>query len=81
MAIDLDEALVARWESPTRWYAVTVERDLFGVLVLTRRWGSRRSLLSGCRQELPSSPHDAAASFARVVSQRERRGAQYIRVI
>lgn len=34
---------VLRWETPTRFYRVTVQKDLFGGLSVLCVWGSKRS--------------------------------------
>lgn len=41
--------------TPDRYYAVTVQHDLFGQTVIVRSWGGRRSRLGGIATE-PYSP-------------------------
>ena len=70
----------ARWESPTRWYALALEPDLFGTWILTRQWGSRSSRLFGVLQQIPASPAVANATVRVVERRRARSGAGYERV-
>lgn len=44
--------MLMRWESDSRYYAIYVQRDLFGVLTLRRVWGGKISRRGGAIMEV-----------------------------
>ena len=70
--------LLRRVEADTnghRFYAVMIERDLFGRVMLVRRWGR-----IGTRERERSDPHEAEAAAAeameKLAAAKRRRGYQ-----
>ena len=67
--------LLAPEENVARFYALMIERDLFGHVVLVRRWGR-----IGTRGRERSDPYDseseAAAAMAQIAAVKRRRGYQ-----
>ena len=77
---DHDAPLIAQWESPSRWYCVELDPDLFGCWVLARAWGGRGSNRRGSKQELVTDVPDARRRIDVIHRRRRRPGAGYVRV-
>ena len=68
--------LLRRVEADTnghRFYAVMIERDLFGRVLLVRRWG-RIGTRGRARPEEHPSETEAAAAMDRLAAAKRRRG-------
>lgn len=64
-----------RWESPAgRYYLVRLEVDLFGGLVLSRYWGSRKRAGGSVKHEPVASPAEALAKLEKIAKTRQRHG-------
>lgn len=62
-----------RWESETRYYAVSIERDLLGDLVLVRYNGGKRSRLGAMRTTFLASIEDGQREIERIAKRRRQR--------
>lgn len=60
-----------------RFYALSIERSLFGESILIRRWG-RIGTHGQRREEWYRATEEAAAALGRLVGQKVRRGYQLI---
>jgi predicted DNA-binding WGR domain protein len=67
-----------RWESETRYYAVSIDRDLLGDLVLVRYNGGKRSRLGAMRTTFLPSIEAGQREMARI--ERRRRQRRYVEV-
>lgn len=65
------------WNSPTRYYAAEVRRNLFGDLEFFRAWGGRGSRRGGHKAEPLSSLEAGRDRLNREDARRARRG--YVR--
>ena len=68
------EMYSSRWETETRYFAMSSSRDLLGDLVIIRHWGSKRSRRHGKRMTLFFSNKDAASFVRSTERRRERNG-------
>lgn len=62
------------FQSPSRGYTMTVERDLFGTPVLYRRWYGLSSRRGGGKMEVFLSEEALSRAIGKVRRARERRG-------
>lgn len=62
-----------RWESETRWYEVSVYRDLFN-LVVVQRWGGKSNQRHGERISPVDSLVEAHEMLNRIERRRQLRG-------
>lgn len=67
-----------RWESETRYYAVSIDRDLLGDLVLVRYNGGKRSRLGAMRTTFLPSIEAGQREMARIEKCRLQR--RYVEV-
>lgn len=60
-----------------RFYALSIERSLFGEIILIRRWG-RIGTHGRRREEWYRASEDAAAALGHLVGRKVRRGYQLV---
>jgi hypothetical protein len=70
--------VLMRWESATRYYAVTLQRDLLGDWVLTIARGGRTNRLGAVLHKMVAD-RDAGALVLEVIDRRRRKRG-YLRV-
>lgn len=70
---------VARWESPTRYYAARVYQDIFGGWVLTCARGGRRNNLGALTTKPVATAEVGRLAIVAIDKIRKRRG--YVRVL
>lgn len=66
------------WESETRYYAVSIDRDLLGDLVLVRYNGGKRSRFGAMRTTFLPSIEDGQREIERIAKRRRQR--RYVEV-
>ena len=66
------ETYASRWETDTRYFAMSSSRDLLGDLVIVRHWGGKHSRRHGRKMSLFFSTQDAL-SFVRTIERRRVR--------
>ena len=71
---DLSFPPLLRWETDTRYYAVRIQRDLFGDLILTRYWGGKDSHRGGEKREPCVSEDFAYDRLEKIKKDRQRHG-------
>lgn len=71
---DVDLPPLVRWESESRYYAVRVQLDLFGDLILSRYWGGKESHRGGERHEPVPSLEAALSRMMEIDRDRQRHG-------
>ena len=71
--------MLARWETPTRYYVARLDRDLFGAWLLTLYWGGRFSRLGRVRT-IGLQSAEAVEQFVNALDRR-RLGRHYRRTL
>jgi predicted DNA-binding WGR domain protein len=66
-----------RWESKTRYYAVRVQADLFGDVILSRYWGGKNSHRGGEKHEPLATLEAVKRRLSEIDRDRRRNG--YVR--
>lgn len=64
------EDRILRWESPQRYYAARLHKDLLGDLVLDRAWGGRHNNVGHTDTVVVLTPEAAEAELADIAARR-----------
>ena len=76
--VESPDPLSVRWESPDRYYSVTLQLDLLGDWVLTVARGGKRNRLGTVQHKLVVSREAGELEIAKLDRRRSSRG--YLRV-
>ncbi len=70
--------MLLEYRTERRGYTLWLDRDLFGALVLERRWYGLHNQRGGSKRQVFEREEDALKEVRRIARVRERRG--YVRV-
>ena len=65
-----------RWQTASKYYAATIQQDLFGDLVVFKHWGSRHNSRGGKRLVQVENYEEAERLLSLIHKQRLKRGYQ-----
>lgn len=63
-----------RWQTDSKYYCATIQKDLFGNFVVFKYWGSRHNALGGKRLMHVGNYDEAEKLIALIHKQRIKRG-------
>lgn len=73
-ALKLEAWRCFQWVKETRYYEAQLHQDLWGIWIVTRRWGRRHSPKGQTRNTLFTSYEQGLKALDEIVQRRQKRG-------